>query len=117
VVRRRKEAMPHYLYQVSYTPESWAAFMKSPENRRDTIAKFMENAGGKVDAFYFAFGQYDAYVIVTMPDDASAGAAAVAAASSGSVKSLTTTVLMTAEEGQEVMRKAAGLAYTPPGTR
>ena len=109
--------MPHFLFQVSYTPESWAGFIKNPENRRETIAKLMTNAGGKLDDLYFAFGEHDVIVIATLPDNVSAGAVAVAVASSGAVKSLSTTVLMTAEEGQEVMRKASSVAYQAPGQR
>lgn len=109
--------MPHYLFQVSYTAESWASLMKNPENRRESIGRLMTNAGGSLDAFYFAFGEHDVIVLATLPDNVSAGAVAVAAAGSGAVRSLSTTVLMTAEEGQEVMRKAAGVAYAPPGGR
>ena len=74
--------MAHYLFQASYTPESWAGLIKKPENRRLAIAKLMESAGGKLEAFYFAFGATDAYVIVDLPDNVAAGgvAAAVAAA-------------------------------------
>ena len=112
-----EDTMPHFLFQVSYTPESWAGLIKSPENRRETIAKLMTNAGGKLDDLYFAFGEHDVIVIATLPDNVSAGAVAVAVGSSGAVKSLSTTVLMTAEEGQEVMRKASSVAYQAPGQR
>ena len=73
--------------------------------------------GGKLDQLYFAFGEHDVIAIATLPDNVSAGALAVAVASSGAAKAMTTTVLMTAEEGQEVMRKAASVAYVAPGTR
>ena len=36
--------MAHYLFQASYTPESWAGLIKNPENRRLAIAKLMESA-------------------------------------------------------------------------
>ena len=29
-----ESAMPHYLFQASYTSQSWAALVKKPENRR-----------------------------------------------------------------------------------
>ncbi len=108
--------MPHYLFQVSYTPESWAGLIKKPENRREAIAKLMADAGGSLDAFYFAFGEHDVIVIATLPDNISAGGVAVASTSSGAVKALSTTVLMTAEEGQELMRKASSITYAAPGT-
>ena len=108
--------MPHYLFQASYTAQSWAAVIKAPENRRLAIAKLMESAGGKMESFYFAFGDTDAFVIVELPDNVSAGSVAAAVAASGGVSSLTTTVLMTSEEGEQVMRKAAQIAYQRPGS-
>ena len=109
--------MPHYLFQVSYTSQSWAALVKSPENRRLAIAKLMEAAGGKLESFYFAFGATDAFVIVELPDNIAAGGVAAAVAASGGVSSLTTTVLMTSEEGEQVMRRAGQIAYAQPGSR
>jgi uncharacterized protein with GYD domain len=108
--------MPHYLFQVSYSADSWAGLLKNPENRRETISKMFESVGGKLESFYFAFGAHDVVVIATLPDNVSAGAVAVAAASSGAVASMSTTVLMTAEEGQEVLRKAGSVGYARPGT-
>jgi len=108
--------MPHYLFQVSYTPEAWSGLVKKPENRRETIAKLMADAGGSLDAFYFAFGEHDVFVIATLPDNISAGAVAVAATGSGAIKHLATTVLMTAEEGQDLMRRAGTISYVAPGT-
>ena len=42
---------------------------------REAVIKFAESAGGKIDAFYFAFGQYDAVAIADYPDNVSAVAA------------------------------------------
>lgn len=109
--------MPHYLYQVKYTPESWAALTKNPENRRETIGRLIEKLGGKLQELYFAFGDVDVFAIATFPDDTTAGAVSVAVASSGAVKSITTTTLLTAEEGMQLMKKAASVDYAKPGSR
>ena len=109
--------MPHYLFQASYTSQSWAGLVKSPENRRLAIAKVIESAGGRLESFYFAFGPTDAFVIVELPDNIAAGGVAAAVAASGGVSSLTTTVLMTSEEGEQVMRKAGQIAYALPGSQ
>ena len=109
--------MAHYLFQTSYTQASWAALVKNPENRRQSIAKLIESAGGKLESFYFAFGPTDAFVIVELPDNVAAGGVAAAVAASGGVSSLTTTVLMTSEEGEQVMRKAGEITYALPGSR
>ena len=54
-------SVPKYLIQASYQ----AAGAKRPmseggSKRRDAASKAISAAGGKVDAFYFAFGEHDA---------------------------------------------------------
>ncbi len=61
---------------------------------------------------YFAFGDHDAFVIVDMPDTASAVAASLAINASGAVTSKTT-VLITPEEVDSAAKKST--TYTPPG--
>ncbi len=106
--------MPHYLIRASFTSEAWANLIKNPQNRREVVAKAIESAGGKQEAFYFALGEDDAYVIVDMPDNVSAAALGMTVSASGALKSYSTTALMTAEEGMEAMKKAGGVAYRPP---
>ncbi len=106
--------MPRYLLRASYTSEAWAAMLKNPQNRRDAVRPIIEGMGGKLESFYFAFGETDALLIADMPDNVSAAAIAMAVAASGSLESVSTTVLMTPEEGMEAMRKAGGVGYRPP---
>ena len=41
--------MPLYMYQVAYTPESWAAQLKNPQNRIETVGRqACEAVGGKL---------------------------------------------------------------------
>lgn len=108
--------MPHYLYQVGYTPESWAALVRNPESRRDTIARVIEGMGGTLDCFYFAFGEHDVVAIASFPDNTTAGAFSIAAVAGGNVRGLSTTVLLTSEEGKEIMVKAAHVQIPRPGT-
>ena len=40
--------MSLYMYQAAYTPESWAAQLKNPQNRAETVGRALcEAAGGK----------------------------------------------------------------------
>ncbi|NUQ56734.1 MAG: GYD domain-containing protein, partial [Dehalococcoidia bacterium] len=34
--------MPHYLFQASYTPESWAAMVRDPQDRSAAIRPLIE---------------------------------------------------------------------------
>lgn len=107
--------MPHYLLQVAYTPEGWAAQIKNPQNRIEAVRPAIERLGGKIECAYLAFGEYDIVVVLEMPDNVSAAAFSIAAAARGAVKAIKTAPLMTLEEGIEAMRKAGPAGYRPPG--
>jgi len=107
--------MPHYLIQASYTGESWGTQIRNPQNRPEALRHAIEGLGGRIESFYYAFGESDVVAIVEFPDNASIAAFSVAASAGGAVKSIRTTPLMTADEGVEMLRKAAGSGYRPPG--
>lgn len=106
--------MPHFLVQGSYTADAWAKMIHKPEDREKIYRKLIEKAGGKLKAFYFAFGEKDVVAILEAPDAATAAALSLAVAAPGHVKHITTTPLVTSQEGMEIMKKAAGLAYQGP---
>jgi uncharacterized protein with GYD domain len=105
-----------YLYRFGYTPEAWAALMKNPEDRRDMIAaRLFGTFGGRLEGFWYCFGDQDGYVLVDLPDTVSAAAASVAVAATGSCRYLETTVLISVDEMVEAMDRANKFAYTKPG--
>ena len=81
--------------------------------RRD-IARTIESAGGKLEAFYFAFGDADFYIIFDVPDNISAAALSVVANESGFVTTKII-VLMTADEMDQAINKAMTVHFLPPG--
>jgi uncharacterized protein with GYD domain len=105
--------MPHYLIQAAYTPEGWAALVKTPQNRVEAIRPSIEKLGGKIEGAWFTFGDYDIVVVVQMPDNVSAAGIAMAFAAGGACKSVKTTPLLTVEEGVEAMKKAGKTGYRP----
>ena len=107
--------MPHYLYQVAYNPEGWAALVKNPQNRIEAVRPAFEKAGGTIESAYYAFGEYDVIVIAELPDNASAAGLAIAFASGGTVRSLKTTPLLTPDEAVAAMKKAGATGYKPAG--
>ena len=63
----------------SDTAEGAKGLMKDGGFARRTAAEqAVKSAGARLDAFYFAFGDTDAFVIVDAPDHASIAAASVA---------------------------------------
>jgi uncharacterized protein with GYD domain len=81
-------------------------------SRRAVVEKVISSMGGKLEVFYYAFGETDLYGIADMPDNVSAAAFALMIAASG-VVNLKTTVLMTPEEIDKAAKKAP--SYRPPG--
>ncbi len=67
---------------------------------------------GQVEAFYYGFGETDAWIIADLPDNASAAAVSLAVGATGAVAT-ETVVLLTAEEVDEAAKKSVD--YRPPG--
>jgi len=99
----------------SYTPEAWARLIKNPEDRRKVAQGIVEKLGGKLNGFWYSFGDHDGFVMIEAPDNVSAAAFSVAISAGGSLRSSETTVLLTVEEAIEMLKKAQGLPYRPPG--
>jgi uncharacterized protein with GYD domain len=61
------------------------------------------------------FGEYDLVLIADVPNNESMAAIALAVAAGGAVKASKTTVLMTAAQGVETLKKAEAVAkaYKP----
>jgi uncharacterized protein with GYD domain len=106
--------MPHYLIRFSYPPETWSRFIEKPEDRREEIKKTLDQLGGTLHGYWYAFGDHDGYVELELPDNVSAAAFAATIAASGSAK-VSTVPLVTVEEALEALEKAKGMSYRAPG--
>ena len=80
--------------------------------RREAVTKAVESVGGRLDSFFFGFGDRDVYVIADFPDNESAAAMAIAVNSSGAVATRTV-VLLTPEEVDRAVKRS--VEYRPPG--
>ena len=107
--------MPLYMTQFAYTSETLAALTQNPEDRSEAFGKLAESMGGRLISLYNSFGDYDGLVLYEAPDESTAASIVLAAASPGHLSSVKTTVLLSAEEGLEAMRKAGEATYRAPG--
>jgi uncharacterized protein with GYD domain len=108
-----EDQMALYLCQIAYTAESWAAQVKNPQNRMDTVGPAAcEAGGGKCIGAWLCFGEYDAVLIADMPDMESMAGVLMAFAAGGALKSSKTTPLMTGTRGIEALKKAATVAQS-----
>lgn len=107
--------MPRYMIQASYNSQGITDLVRNPQDRAEAVRPVIEGLGGRMEAFYYAFGDYDVVVIAELPDNASAAAIAMAVGAGGALKDYKTTVLLSMDEAVEAMRKATSMGYRPPG--
>ncbi len=90
--------MPRFLFSGSYTAEGARGVLaEGGTGRRAATERLVASLGGTVEAYYFAFGADDFYLIADLPSQAAAAAGALTAAASGALTTRTV-VLLTPEE-------------------
>ena len=90
--------MSKYLLHGSYTEEGLKGLLKDGgSKRRQAAEQVVQSVGGTVEAYYFAFGDNDFYLIADLPDNVSATALSLVGSSSGTINTKVT-VLITPEE-------------------
>jgi uncharacterized protein with GYD domain len=107
--------MPLYMIQARFTSEAWDALYRTKVDRRQVLSKMLEDAGGRLIDYYFAFGDSDVVVITEAPDNGTAASAVIAVARAGAVTEVRTTVLMSYEEGIQAIQRSGEMGYSPPG--
>ena len=106
--------MPKYLGKASYSADGAKGLVKEGgTKRRAAVQKLAETLGGKIEAFYFAYGDDDAYVLIDLPNASTALALSLAVNGSGAV-SLSMVPLITPEEMDAACKIA--VAYKAPGS-
>jgi uncharacterized protein with GYD domain len=105
--------MPKYLVQVSYSSDGIKGLFKDKASgRKAVVTKAVESSGGKIESFYYAFGEYDVILIVDMPDNISAACLSLTVSAAGLAR-CQTTPLLTIEETDSALNKE--VPYRPPG--
>jgi uncharacterized protein with GYD domain len=108
--------MAKYLVLGGYTADAWSKMIDNPGDRATAVRKVAEVLGGKLESFYWSFGDDDSIGIFDGPDNISAAAFSVAVGSSGTLRNLRTIKLISLDEGRKVLEKAkaAKAAYSSP---
>ena len=105
--------MSKYLIEGTYAAEGARGLLKQGGTSRHAQIKAMiESLGGSLEAFYWAFGDTDFYVIADLPDKATAAAVGLTVGASGAVRTRTT-VLLTPDEIDQAKGKT--IDYKAPG--
>ena len=77
-----------------------------------TVEQALASVGGKLDAVYFALGEWDVFLICDCPDSVTAAAVGLTVSATGLVRTKTT-ALLTVEEVDKALSKM--VSYRPPG--
>ena len=105
--------MPKYLIQGSYSGQGLKGLLEEGgSKRREAVEQATKGVGGRLEAFYYAFGNDDFVIIVDLPSNVDATALSLAVNASGAVKSRMT-VLITPEEVDQATKKT--VKFRPPG--
>jgi len=105
--------MAKYFFQASYVGEGLKGLLKEGgSKRRETVANLIAGMGGRLESFYYAFGEDDVVGVVEMPDNVSVAAISLMINASGAI-ALKTTVLLTPEEIDEATKKVVD--FRAPG--
>ena len=105
--------MAKFMVKASYSAEGTKGLLKEGgSSRKAMVDKMIKGLGGSVEAFYFAFGEADVFVICDLPDSTTAAALSLVINASGAV-STSTIPLLTVQEIDQACKKS--VAYRAPG--
>jgi uncharacterized protein with GYD domain len=106
--------VPKFLIKATYTAEGARGLIKEGGSaRRSAVQKMIEAQGGRLEAFYYAYGDDDAIIIADLPDPTAGLALSLAVNASGVVR-LSTHPLITPEEVDKAGKISVG--YRAPGS-
>ena len=106
--------MPKYLLKVNYTLDGLKGVVaKGGSARRSAAQAAAKSVGGKLESFYFAFGDTDVYCVIDVPDASAAAGLALAVSSAGGA-TVETVVLLTPDEIDSAV--SSDVKYRPPGS-
>lgn len=105
--------MPKFLVHASYTADGLKGLLKSSASERYRIVEeTLTGLGGRLEAFYYTFGESDAVIIMDLPDYVTASALCMAVNASGALRSKTTILIPITEADEAIKRH---VQFRPPG--
>jgi uncharacterized protein with GYD domain len=105
--------MAKYLVRANYVGDGIKGLLKEGgSSRRDAVEKLIGSVGGSVEAFYYAFGDTDLFIITDLPDNVTAAGLSLLVSSVGTATTQVT-VLLTPEEVDAAVKISP--SYRAPG--
>jgi uncharacterized protein with GYD domain len=105
--------MAKYLCYGNFVGDGLKGLVKEGGSGRvAAVKKLFESVGGTLECYYYAFGEFDYFIIADLPDNISAASVSITVSASGFVRN-NIVVLMTPEEMDQVAKKSP--TYRGPG--
>jgi uncharacterized protein with GYD domain len=108
-------AVAKYLVLFSLTSEAIKGFVAKPSDRAAVVRELVESAGGRLESYYWMFGQHDGMGVFELPDSHTMAAFSLAVTGSGAFTHLETHELIEASDLAAIAERARGITYQPPG--
>ena len=106
--------MAKYLLKVNYSSQGTQGLLKEGgSGRRTKVTKVVEGLGGKVEAWYYALGETDLFVILDLPDAQTAAAFSLVVHAAGAAQ-IVTVPLLTAEDLDAASKKSVAVESVAP---
>ena len=107
--------MKMYLIKADYTAEGTKGLMQEGgTSRKKMVENMLAELGGRVESFYYTFGNPDVYLIIELPDDISGAATRLRVNASGLVN-ISVTPLLSPEDIDAASNKSVN--YRGPGEK
>ena len=107
--------MAKYLALFNFGSDAIRRFVASPSDRTAVVKELVNSVGGKLECYYWMFGQYDGMAVFEMPDAETTAATILAIVSSGAFTRFETHELIAVGDLTSIAKRARGIAYQPPG--
>jgi uncharacterized protein with GYD domain len=104
--------MPKYLAMAKFSAEALKGLRAAGAAKRVEVNRTaIESLGGKLECYYYAFGDHDVYAVIDLPDDEAATAASLTVNETGLI-SVQVVKLLTAEQVDDALSRSPN--YQPP---
>jgi uncharacterized protein with GYD domain len=119
VAGEEKIVMTKFLVLFRFKSETIDAMLDCPSDRAAAVTRLAELVGGKLDSYYWMFGNFDGYATIACPTSAAMAAISLAVASTGAFEHVETHELIDTNALPDILRRAKELRkdYVAPGAK
>jgi uncharacterized protein with GYD domain len=103
-----------YLVLFNLTSDTAKGFVANPSDVTANVRATAESAGGRLESYYWMFGQYDGAAVFDLPDSRAMAAIALAVTGGGALSRFETHELLEPGDLAAIAAQAREIAYRPP---